>query len=247
LYKLEIIGFNLQSCMTAQLCGAHRIELCDNPPEGGTTPSAGFIRAAREKLNIELYVMIRPRGGDFLYSSEDLDVMRHDIKLCKEIGCDGVVFGILNADGSVNKPAVANLTALAYPMGVTFHRAFDHAANPFEALEDIINAGCERMLTSGQMPSAAEGADFINQLVRHAEERIVIMPGSGVRMATLEAIAQKTGAYEFHSSASIKQPSAMRYFNSNMKEESTHIITDENEVRGMVAILNALSHNAEKV
>jgi copper homeostasis protein len=247
MYKLEIIGFNLESCMTAQLYGAHRVELCANPAEGGTTPSSGFIKAAREKLNIELYVMIRPRGGDFCYSTEELDIMKQDIKTCKELGCDGVVLGILNRDGTINKPASASLASLAYPMGVTFHRAFDHAANPFQALEDIIESGFERILTSGQLPSAEEGADFINQLIRHAEERIIIMPGSGVRAATIGRIAARTGAHEFHSSATAKKKSVMQYFNPSMKEDTGYIIADEKEVSGMISALNQFFRSTHEV
>ena len=125
IFKLEVIGFNIESCIVAQAAGAHRIELCDNPEEGGTTPSYGFIKAAREKLQIALFPIIRPRGGDFLYSNEEFEIMKTDIKRCNQLGCDGVVIGMLNADGTVDKKRNASLVELAYPLGVTFHRAFD--------------------------------------------------------------------------------------------------------------------------
>ena len=142
-FKLEIIGFNIESSLLAQAAGAHRIELCDGPGEGGTTASYGFIKAARKALTIELYPIIRPRGGDFLYSDAEFDIMKTDVQLCKETGCDGVVIGMLNTDGSIDKKRCRQLVELAYPLGVTFHRAFDRCANPFEALEDIIGIGCE--------------------------------------------------------------------------------------------------------
>ena len=178
-FVLEIIGFNIESCRIAQAAGAHRIELCDNPSEGGTTASYGFIKAARKALQIELYPIIRPRGGDFLYSDDEFEMMQTDVQLCKEIGCDGVVIGMLNKDGSIDKKRCSKLVSLAYPLGVTFHRAFERCSNPFEALEDIIEIGCERILTSGQQPTASEGADLVNQLIRQADDRIIIMPGSG--------------------------------------------------------------------
>jgi copper homeostasis protein len=182
--------------------------------------------------------MIRPRGGDFIYSGDELEIMKHDIRTCRDLGCDGVVFGMLNPDGSINKDQCSRLVECAYPMGVTFHRAFDHAANPFEALEEIIKAGFERVLTSGQMSTAAEGSEFIGQLVRHAEHRIIIMPGSGIRAGTIQKIAEKTGAHEFHSSAGRTKPPAMEYFNPAMKEELTHIIADEKEISSMVGSLD---------
>ena len=228
---LEVIGFNIQSCQIAQDAGADRIELCDNPGEGGTTPSYGFIKAARKILQLQLYPIIRPRGGDFLYSAEEFDIMKTDIAICKELGCDGVVLGMLNKEGSIDKKRCSQLVALAYPMGVTFHRAFERCANPFEALEDIIEIGFERILTSGQQPTALEGAHFINELIRQADDRIIIMPGSGVRSTNLAEIAQKTGATEFHSSARIWIASAMEFFNHEMQEELQTVITDAEEVR----------------
>ena len=203
-YKLEIIGFTIEGCVIAQEAGAHRIELCDNPGEGGTTPSYGFIRSAREKLQIELYPIIRPRGGDFLYSSDEFEIMKSDIKICKDLGCDGVVIGMLTKENKVDKKSCSALVELAYPLGVTFHRAFDRTTDAFEAMEDIIDIGCERILTSGQKPAAAEGAGLIKQLVEKANDRIIIMPGSGVTPENITTIANATGATEFHSSARIQ-------------------------------------------
>ena len=236
-FKLEIIGFNIESCMIAQAAGANRIELCDNPGDGGTTASYGFIKAARKALQIDLYPIIRPRGGDFLYSDEEFEMMQTDIQLCKETGCDGVVIGMLNKDGSIDKKRCSKLAALAYPLGVTFHRAFERCSNPFEALEDIIEIGCERILTSGQQPTASEGAGFINELVRQADERIIIMPGSGVRSNNIIDIAKQTGAVEFHSSASKLMASNMEYHNPNLKENLQVTGADPDEIIQMKELL----------
>jgi copper homeostasis protein len=234
MYKVEVIGFNIASCLAAQQAGADRIELCDNPSEGGTTPSYGFIKMAREKLSIELYPMIRPRGGDFLYSDDEFRIMQRDVLACKELGCNGIVMGILNLDGSVNKKQCAKVVELAYPMGVTFHRAFDHSANPFEAMEEIIDIGCERILTSGQKPTAWEGLTLLNELVRQADERIIIMPGSGVRAGNITEIAEKTGAVEFHTSARKTVNTEMQHINVGMQNDLSYVITDEKEIQSLV-------------
>ena len=235
--KLEIIGFNIESCIAAQEAGAHRIELCDNPSEGGTTPSNGFIKGARKKLSIELYVMIRPRGGDFMYSDDEFEIMKTDIEMCRQHGCDGVVIGLLKKDGTIDKKRCSELISLAYPLGVTFHRAFDRAKDPFRALEDVIETGCERILTSGQRPKAVDGAQIIKELITHAEDRIVIMPGSGVDARNIISLAENTGAREFHSSASFYSESKMDYVNSSMNEHLQHITVNKDEVINMVKLL----------
>ena len=236
-FVLEIIGFNMEGCRIAQAAGANRIELCDNPTEGGSTPSYGFIKAARELLQIPLYPMIHPRGGDFCYSEADFNIIKTDIKVCKDMGCDGVVIGMLKPDGSIDKQRTAKLVELAYPMGVTFHRAFDRCANPFEALEHIIDIGCERILTSGQQPTAPEGAGLISELIRQAAERIIIMPGSGVRSSNITELAKRTGATEFHTSARTLKNSTMHYINDAMKENLQSVTVDELEVRKLVELI----------
>jgi copper homeostasis protein len=228
--KLEICSFNLGSAMIAQQAGAHRVELCASPEEGGTTPGPGVIVMARKDLEIELYPIIRPRGGDFLFTDEEFHVMEKDVEFCKRAGCDGVVIGLLNADGTVDKDRSARLVELAYPMGVTFHRAFDWAVNPFEALEDIIAIGCERILTSGQRPNAVEGAELINELVRQADDRIIIMPGAGIRSSNLPVLIKKTGASEFHTSARSLVVSAMQYVNAAMGEAQSVVQADRQEI-----------------
>jgi copper homeostasis protein len=241
MYQLEVIAFNIESCVVAQQSGANRIELCDNPGEGGTTPSAGMISRARDLTSIHLYPIIRPRGGDFLYSDDEFRIMLHDVKLCNAIGADGVVVGMLNADGSVDKERTRKLVAAAYPMGVTFHRAFDRVKDPVQSLEDVIECGCERILTSGLRPGVTEGADHLRQLVEWADNRIIIMPGSGLRSSNLEEIARRTGAREFHSSARLSIPSAMEYVNEGMNENLLQTALDETEVRNMRNILDQLA------
>ncbi len=240
-FMLEICCYNYRSCIIAAEAGAHRIELCADAGEGGTTPGYGTIKLVKEKVGIDVFPIIRPRGGDFFYSDEEFAVMQTEIRLCKELGCEGVVMGMLKQDGSVDKERCRQLVSLAYPMSVTFHRAFDRALNPFEALEDIIQLGCERILTSGHKPVAPEGVQLLNDLVRQANDRIIIMPGSGIRAANIADVAQKTGAAEFHSSASIKINSSMQFINEGMQENLQTIMADGNEIKEMLEQLGAIS------
>ena len=211
--KIEIVVYNIESALQAQKGGADRIELCDNPGEGGTTPSAGVIEIVRKKLSIEVYVMIRPRGGDFLYSEEEFASMKHDIQVCKQLGVDGVVFGILKADGTIDKDKCTELINLARPLRVTCHRAFDVTRDPMQALEDCIEIGFDRILTSGQKAKAIDGVELIAELVQKADGRISIMPGSGVNEETVGEIVSKTKAKEIHFSALTVRPSGMDFKN----------------------------------
>ncbi|MEO6843986.1 MAG: copper homeostasis protein CutC [Ginsengibacter sp.] len=245
-FKLEIIGFNIESCITAQDAGAKRIELCASPGEGGTTPSYAFIKTAREQLHIDLYAMIRPRGGDFLYSEEDFEIMKKDIAICKENGCNGIVTGILTKEGKVDKERCQQLIDLAYPMEAAFHRAFDRVKDPLEALENIIDLGFERILTSGLKAKAIEGADLLSQLIKQSNERIIIMPGSGVNSQNIVSIAEKTGAREFHSSASVSLKSKMEFVNDNMNESLNYIAASKEEVVKMVSSLMNYSKRTKK-
>ena len=235
-FKLEVIGFTIESCMIAQAAGAHRIELCDNPSEGGTTPSYGFIKTARENLSIELYPIIRPRGGDFLYSEIEFEVMKADIENCKSLGCDGVVIGILNADGTVDKKRCKQLVEIAHPMKVTFHRAFDRTNDPFKAMEDIISIGCERILTSGQKNLATDGEELLNKLVKQANNRIIIMPGSGVNSDNIETLVKNTNATEFHTSARTFVNSKMEFINESMDEQLTSVSAMSDEIKKIIEI-----------
>ncbi len=231
--ELEVISFDLLSCRDAQENRANRIELCANPQEGGTTPSVGMISAARKITSIQLFPIIRPRGGDFLYSDDEFYAMQEDIKACLEIGCDGVVIGMLNTDGTVDMDRCAVLKKMAGHMQVTFHRAFDRVQDPFAALEQVIELGCHRILTSGLKPTATEGADLLKQLVLQANDRIRIMPGSGIRSDNIGVLAARTGAKTFHSSARCNLPSAMQYFNAGMNEQLEQVSLDGNEVKSI--------------
>ena len=213
MYRFEICANSVASCVAAQEGGADRVELCAGIPEGGTTPSYGMIRNARENISIALNVIIRPRGGDFLYSESEIKEMIYDIQAAKELGADGLVFGCLNPDGTVDMKTMSRLMEAAGDTPVTFHRAFDHTNDPFKALEDIISLGCARILTSGCRPTALEGADLLSQLVEKAGERIIIMPGCGVRENNIAEIARLSGAREFHFSARESVESGMIFRN----------------------------------
>ncbi|MCG8452286.1 MAG: copper homeostasis protein CutC [Spirochaetales bacterium] len=198
-YTLEVCLDSADSVLQAQEAGAHRVELCDNLFGGGTTPSFGTIKAARRiASDILVHVIIRPRPGDFCYTDLEFEAMREDIIACREIGIDGVVIGILKKDGSVDKERCAALVQAAGEMNVTFHRAFDVSDNPFQALEDIITVGCNRILTSGQECTVIEGAPLIQQLIEKAGNRLTIMPGGDITERNLTRIVQATGAQEFH-------------------------------------------------
>ena len=232
---LEICANSVHSALAAQNAGAHRVELCENLSEGGTTPSYGTLLITRKLLSIEIYVLIRPRAGDFLYSNEEFEVMKADIEICKKLNCDGVVIGILTQNGEVDVERTRELVNLAKPMGVTFHRAFDRCSNPSMALEQIIETGCERILTSGLKASANDASTLLKQLVDQANGRISIMPGAGVNANNIKELSKKTGAREFHASAKKEEPSLMRHHNLELGDERIKVQkSDEEEIRKML-------------
>lgn len=210
-WLIEIATSDLPTTRAAVEGGADRIELCANLVEGGTTPSYGTILQCRDAFPVSLFPIIRPRGGDFLYSDEEFEVMRHDVKVCRDLHCNGIVTGMLLSDGSVDITRTAILVNEAYPLEVTFHRAFDRCANPFEAMEQLIEAGVARILTSGQKPQAIDGMELIAELNRVGGHRIRIMPGSGVRKENIGQLAAHTGCTEFHSSLRGKLPGGMSF------------------------------------
>lgn len=210
-YKLEVCLDSIDSAVRAQEGGADRIELCDNMFHGGTTPSYGVIKVVREVLSIDMNVIIRPRGGDFLYSERDFQSMLYDIELCKTEGVDGVVFGILLENGDIDTKRCKTLIEAAKPMSATFHRAFDVARDPFKAMEDIINLGFDRILTSGQEPSVLEGSELITQLIERAGDRIIIMPGCGIKTRNFKRIHTLLGAKEYHVQINEALESSMVY------------------------------------
>ncbi len=207
---VEVCAFSLESCLAAEKGGAKRIELCGSMYEGGTTPSAGLIQLAKQRVNIEIHAMIRPRGGDFCYSDNEIAVMQADIRIAKKLGCEGIVLGILQKDGQVNIAQTKVLVALAEPMQVTFHRAIDMTPDYLEALEDIIESGCDRILTSGQKNTAMEGIENIKKLAKQANGRIEIMAGSGVNAANAQMLIH-TGVNALHLTGKASRDSEMVY------------------------------------
>ena len=243
--KIEICANSVESAAKAQEGGAYRVELCAGIPEGGTTPSFGEIRMARQLLQqTKLHVIIRPRGGDFLYTQLEQEIMLHDIKVARQLGADGVVFGCLTAEGNVDVPAMKKLMNAVGDMSVTFHRAFDMCRNPMEALEDIIELGCHRILTSGQEATAPAGIPLLKELIEKANGRIIIMPGCGVKPSNILELAEETGATEFHSSGRSSLESDMIYRNPKVSmggtvkiEEYQRDVTDVEIVKEAVSIL----------
>lgn len=239
---LENCSNSVQSSIEAQKGGAIRVELCDNLAEGGTTPSLSQIQLTRENIDIQLNVIIRPRGVDFLYSDLEFESMKQDIHHCGKSKCDGVVIGILNADGTVDIERNKILVNIAreYNMSVTFHRAFDRCADLFKSLEDIINLGCDRILTSGGRKTALEGKEVIKKLIKQANGRIIIMPGSGINENNIAELVEATGLIEFHGSFRSRYNGKMQYQTElldSYEEEYTILQTDAQKVK--LAIENA--------
>ena len=246
-YKLEICADTVESAIEAQIAGADRVELCNNLIEGGTTPSYGTIISARNNLDISLNVIVRPRGGDFLYSDLEYDIMRRDIYFCGECGVDGIVTGILRSDGTIDIERTSRLIEIAQPMEITFHRAFDMCSNPVQGLEDVIATGATRLLTSGQSDKAIEGAELIKQLVLQAAKRIIIMPGSGINDSNIAFLAGTTGAIEFHLTGRKVIESEMIFRKKSIsmgglggESEFSRKITDADMIRRIVNILKMI-------
>lgn len=237
---VEICVDSVASALGAEEGGAHRIELCSNLVEGGTTPSAGLIESVREKVRAALYVLVRPRPGDFCYSQDEIEIMKRDVLLAKKSGADGVVFGILNEHGRVDVNRSRCLADLAKPLGTTFHRAFDLSADLHESLEDVISTGIDRILTSGAEQSAEEGMAVIARLIGLAQERIKIMIGGGIRETNVRRLLAETKAREIHANLATSVPSPMRYRNERIsmgaiKGHEYHLaIVQEARVRKLV-------------
>ena len=237
---LEICAGSVASAIAARDGGAQRIELCAALEVGGVTPSAGLIAEARKVEGLVLNVIIRPRGGDFLYDNHEIACMEEDISTCRRIGVDGVVIGALTAEGDIDTATCKRLINAADGMSITFHRAFDMCRNPQKALEELIALGCHRVLTSGQAPTAEAGTALLGELVEQADGRIIIMPGCGVNSNNAARILQATGANEIHASARKSVGSGMIYRNSSVSmgnsdsDEYARKETDVNEVRAIV-------------
>ena len=240
---LEVCAFSFQSCIIAERAGAARVELCDNPLEGGTTPAYGVIKLARERVGIDLYPIIRPRGGNFLYDEDEMAIIKQDILLCKQLGCDGISTGVQKQNGEIDADRLRQIVEWAYPMGVTCHRVFDRTPDPFKALEDVIDCGCERILTSGQKSTAPEGMELLAKLVQQADGRIIIMPGAGVRSTNIEELIKTTGAMEFHTSARITAPDTSTYNNPALADIGHLYLANEEEIDRILAVMKKTSEN----
>jgi len=237
---------SVESALAAGRGGAHRLELCANLIEGGTTPSAGTLAVCRARLEIPIFVLIRPRGGDFLYSAAELAVMLEDIRRVKQAGAQGVVIGVLRADGEIDADRTGELIAAARPMHVTFHRAFDVSRDAARALEALVALGVERVLTSGRAATAPEGAETIARLVRQAAGRIGVLPGGGVTPDNVAALVRATGVTEVHLTGAGAHQSGMTFRapavtlgNAAPRSEYEWNLTDAEQIRRVVTMLGA--------
>lgn len=233
----EVCIDSLASAKAAQQGGAQRVELCDNLVEGGTTPSYGMVKSVCDNTEVDVMVLIRPRGGDFLYTAEELAIMKADIEHFKHLPIKGFVFGLLKEDGEVDIENTQKLVDLARPFQVAYHRAFDMAKAPLETLETLIELGVDRILTSGQQPNAFAGRELLKELNAKAAGRITIMPGGGINENNIQELIQSTEVSEFHASAKMSISSKMKFQNhavsmSNGKNsEFDRFVTSEERVR----------------
>jgi len=246
---IEVCANSVESAIAAQTGGAGRIELCGNLMEGGTTPSHAAIEIARKIISIPLNVLIRPRGGDFLYSDLEFAIMKRDIEVCKNLGIDGVVIGILDESGTVDVSRMHELISMARPMSITFHRAFDVCNDPFKALQFILGLGIDRLLTSGQQNNASAGIGLISELIKKSKGRIEIMAGGGINRANIIDFIRHPEIKEIHMTGKQVFLSRMKYKNMHVSlgessgmQEYTRVATDVEEIKHMVSIINSLAH-----
>lgn len=244
---LEACVDSVESALAAQAGGAYRIELCEDLLEGGTTPSAGMIEVCRERLQIPVHVLIRPRGGDFVYSDLEIEVMQRDIALARRVGAQGVVFGALHADGTVDVERTKALLGVAQPLSVTFHRAFDFTPDADAALDALIALGIDRVLTSGQARAADEGIGTLARLVTRAAGRIAILAGGGLSEENIARVAERSGVREVHvrATALLESPASYRpphlsLLKQPLPNEFDRAVTDPERIRRISAILQSL-------
>jgi copper homeostasis protein len=238
--QLEIATFTLEGALIAEKAGANRIELCENPNDGGTTPSYGTLKTVRSLISIPVFPIIRPRGGNFVYSSFEIEVIKQDIICCKELGYTGIVVGVLTSIGDIDFKLLNEFVQLASPMEVTFHRAFDRCKKPSHALEQIIESGCTRILTSGQYPSVVNGIPLLKKLIEQANHRISIMPGSGVNSQNIAMLHDSLQAQEYHTAARIKTFHTDILSPETMNEQLSYVSVDAKEVEAIRYVLNSM-------
>lgn len=239
--KVEVVVYNYESALIAENCGANRVELCANEGAGGTSPSLALLKKIKENISIQVYVMVRPREGDFTYSAVEIELILKEIELFKQAGADGIVCAAISSDAQIDVPVVKQMVAAASPLPFTFHRAFDHVKDPFNALEQLIVCGCARILTSGQEPSVFEGKDLVKQLIEKANGRIGILPGAGVNSKNVKEILDCTGCNEIHLSAK-KMMQRTVVLNSKIQlgssnDTNAYQMTDEIELKRVIEIL----------
>lgn len=246
---LEVCVDSVESAIAAERGGARRVELCTNLLEGGVTPSAGLIAAVRDAISIDLNVMIRPRAGDFCYSAGEIDIMRHDIRLAKEQGANGVVLGLLDSLGNVDAKHTGELVELASPLKVTFHRAFDMSQDLFRSLSDLEQIGVHCVLTSGGEQTALEGVRMLRRLVKEANGQLAIMAGSGIKEQNVAMIVKQTGVRQIHASLKLSVPSTMQFQKRRISmgglrgREYRRYVVDQQEVE---RLLRAAVNGAER-
>jgi len=237
---VEVCVDSLESAVAAERGGAKRVELCGALQEGGVTPSAGLIATARKKVSVALHIMIRPRPGDFYYSADEFSVMSRDVLMAKQLGADGVVFGILDLDGRVDISRTRQLVDLARPLKTTFHRAFDMSSDLLQSLQDVVEAGANRILTSGGAQSALEGAGILRELVSASSERIIIMAAGGINDQNIEAVIKQTGVREIHVGLRTSVASPMLFVNENISmgtikgQEYQRFVVTEDSVKRLI-------------
>lgn len=237
---LEIAVFSLHGAAHAAKAGAHRIELCENAGEGGTTPSYGTLRAVRRMQDIPFFPIIRPRGGDFVYSEAEFETLLDDLRLCRDLGFPGAVTGVLTEEGNIDLVRMQRVMQEAGDMAITFHRAFDRCRNPLQALEELIALGVNRILSSGQTPSLMDGLDLLRDLVERAAGRIIIMPGSGLNSGNIAHVAAATGAREFHTAARKTLLRDQVYTAPGMKETPSFTTVDTDEIGRLLQFVEQL-------
>ncbi|WP_224996292.1 copper homeostasis protein CutC [Cesiribacter sp. SM1] len=238
--EIEICVDSVESALQAQAGGATRVELCAGLSEGGLTPSAGLIEITSKSIHIPVHVLIRPRRGDFLYSAHEFDVMKRDIKTAKALGVAGIVLGVLKPDGQVDVVRTAELIAIAAPLSITFHRAFDMTPDPFKALEDVIGLKADRLLTSGQQPSALAGASLLAKLVQRAANRLIVMPGGGISAENIQELLISTGATAYHASARSRTSSQMHFRNHGLAMAATQQLSEYENMIADAALIARL-------